>query len=415
MKRRFPSSTRNSWSENVPTTALFQPFFAIAAPPVGNRPTCTIHPGGKPSRRFATAFRTGSRRNERTWFGTCSIKFVTDTPNPNTAVGSTITGFTKGDVFKSFPSVTPISGYSSHYWIAPDKSQVDPDVGYPINADTTFKLIYVKDPEPSPFEITWINADGTSYTTPGPVPVGKTATNGPPTGFDTSKKALNEATGGWVEQGTGKSYLEVPIDKNVTFVADLVDKYPVHFKYSDSDIKDGEPVVSGKYAVAPDEHPSAPEGKQFDKWVVSGDTSKDIASTPITKETTFVPTFKDKPAGVNGWTVSYTASTFQMSDSFWNGSASVPFTGLNLNLSFTCTDPSKSLKAFKVKVTFDAPTSVYYSSNVTITGDGTKTLTFSPMLWGNIQNGGSHNLNNSPFRTIGGNVVKVELVSATNA
>ena len=229
----------------------------------------------------------------------CTLKFVTDTPTANTQVAPPITGFTKGEVFKSFPSAPSISGYSSSYWCAPDGTVVDPSVGYTVTADSTFKLVYVKDPEPSPYTVTWIEADGSSYPTPGPVPIGKTATNGPPVKFDPNKKAVNEETGGWVEQGTGKTLDQVPVDRDVTFVADLVDKYPVHFKFSDSKTVDGTPVIKGKYATTPTEIPDPPaEDKQFEKWVLQGDESKDITTVPITAETTFVPKFGEKKSGL---------------------------------------------------------------------------------------------------------------------
>ena len=231
----------------------------------------------------------------------CTRKFVTDTPTANTQVASPITGFTKGEVFKSFPSAPTVSGYSSSYWCAPDGTVVDPAVGYTVTADSTFKLVYVKDPEPSPYTVTWIQPDGSTETVSGPTPVGAKAAHAPPIIPESlqSKKAVNEETGGWVEQGTGKPVSEVPVDKDRVFVADLVDKYPVHFKFSDSKTVDIEPVIKGKYATAPGETPDAPEGKQFEKWVLQGDESKDISVVAITKETTFVPKFIEKKAGLN--------------------------------------------------------------------------------------------------------------------
>ena len=313
--------------------------------------------------------------------GTCTIKFVTDTPEKNTAVGSPVKGFEKGKTFTEFPTATPISGYSSTYWLAPDGTQVKEDEGYVVNANTTFKLVYVPDPEPSPYTVTWINADETSYTTPGPVPVGKTATNGPPTGFDPDKYAPNEETGGWVEQITKTSYLEVPIDKDVTFVADLVEKYPVHFKFSDSDVRDGASVVKGKYAKALEEVPAAPEGKVFDKWVVSGDTTKDLVSTPITKETTFEPKFKDKPSEIAGWTTSYTASNIGATEwDIWVNNKNIgKVVRYNVKINFNNTDTSATISKFKVKLTLDKACNVYTydSNNVDITGNGSKSISLA--------------------------------------
>lgn len=347
--------------------------------------------------------------------GSCIVKFTTDTPVKNTTVGSTVTA-NKGDVFKDFPSAPDNPGYSTHYWLAPDGSEVKLDVGYVLKGNTTFKLVYVPNPEPSPYTVTWIEADGSSYPTPGPVPVGKPATNTSPTKFDSSKKAVNEATGGWVEQGTGKPYFEVPIDQNRTFVADLVDKYPVHFKFSDSDIKDGEPVVSGKYAVNPAEVPVAPEGKIFDKWVVSGATSKDIATTPITAETTFVPTFKDKPSDINGWTMSYTANNMGATEwDIWadGGVNYGKCAQYSINVMFHNDTAGASFTKYKVKITLDKACKLINVWNVDITGNGTKNITVSPSLWNPITNGQSHDLNNSRFLFTDPTVkiLKVELVS----
>lgn len=228
----------------------------------------------------------------------CTLKFVTDTPVANTEVASPVTGFTKGETFKDFPSAPTVPGYSSSYWCAPDGTKVDEATGYVVKGDSTFKLVYVKDPDVVMHKVTWIDADGSSEVTE--VPEGRTATHGAPSKFDPSKKAINESTGGWVQQGTGKTLDQVPIENDsVVFVADLVDKYPVHFKFSDSKTVDIEPVVKGKFATAPGETPEAPSGKQFDKWVLQGDESKDISKVAINAETTFVPKFIEKKSGLN--------------------------------------------------------------------------------------------------------------------
>lgn len=383
------------------------------APEDATESQSAFYDGNNEARYTYIFYKKSGAKAEET--GACTVKFITDTPVANTPVGSTVTA-NKGDVFKDFPVAPEISGYGTHYWLAPDGSEVKESEGYTLKGNTIFKLVYVPDPEPSPYFCYWTEADGTTYPTPGPVPVGKPATNGAPTKFDSTKKAINEATGGWVEQGTGKPYFEVPVDQDRYFVADLVDKYPVHFKFSDSDIKDGEPVVSGKYAVAPAEVPAAPEGKIFDKWVVSGATSKDIATTPITAETTFVPTFKDKPSDINGWTMSYTANNMGATEwDIWadGGVNYGKCAQYSINVMFHNDTAGASFTKYKVKITLDKACKLINVWNVDITGNGTKNITVSPSLWNPITNGQSHDLNNSRFLFTDPTVkiLKVELVS----
>jgi hypothetical protein len=308
----------------------------------------------------------------------CTLKFVTDTPVANTEVASPVTGFTKGDTFKDFPSAPTVPGYSSSYWCAPDGTKVDEATGYVVKGDSTFKLVYVKDPDVVMHKVTWIDADGSSEVTE--VPEGRTATHGAPSKFDPDKKAINESTGGWVQQGTGKTLDQVPIENDsVVFVADLVDKYPVHFKYSDSKTVNGDPVVKGKFATAPEEIPDPPAAdKEFEKWVLQGDESKSISNYPITAETTFVPKFKAK---ATGWSVTYTINDNGKDE--WND-----IHRYAIKLKFSGPDGAQ-FSNLTIKIKFKNNAQAMYYSNATITGAGTKTLTIKPMLWGNKFSNGS--------------------------
>lgn len=349
----------------------------------------------------------------------CTIKFVTDVPTANTQVSSPVNGFTKGDYFKAFPSAPIVSGYSSSYWLAPDGTEVNNTTGYPINGDTTFKLVYVPDPEPSLFHITWINADGSSYQTNGPTPVGKTATNGnPPIGFDPDKFAINDATSGWVEQGTGKTLDQVPVDRDVVFVADLLPKYEVKFDYPDAQADVTIKVVKGKFATPPEAVPNPPAAdKIFDKWVVSG-TTNDIATTAITGNTTFTPTFKNKPSEISGWTITSTVNNVGTQDYVWdfNIGQSVTCVKYDVNITFNSTNASAQIKGYKVKVTLNKAGNLCSYYNLNVSGNGTTTLTLEPTMWGNISSGGSHNLNNVLYlRDTSVKIEKIELVSVTAA
>lgn len=83
-------------------------------------------------------------------------------------------------------------------------------------------------------------------------------------------------------------------------------------------------------------------------------------------------------------------------------------------LTFHCATAGKKLKNYSVKVTFDSNATIYYASNVDITGNGSKNITMkiaSDKLWNDIYDGSTHNLNNQ-FKVVGGNIVNVELLTA---
>ena len=348
----------------------------------------------------------------------CSVNFkfsATSPITPGEDVGDPYNNVAKGTTFKNFPPAPGApSGYNAPYWQAPDGSIVDKNVGYAINGDTTFTLVYSeKAPSPNEVTLTWLKPDGNVYaTTKQDKATGsETVTATPPAG-DPVNTEFNDYE--WVEYGTGAKLADVNVNGEKTFYPSVTPKPVVKFSTDGTNV-DSEIRVSKGQKIP--EHmipsPSAaklPSDKAFDKWVVKG-TDDGIESKVIEGDVIFVPKLKDKPAGINGWSISYTISN-NGSGSIWNGSANVASKNLGINLVFTCTDPNKKLSNFSVKVKFDSPSRIYYSSNVAITGNGSSVMTMKPDMWNQLTSGGTHNLNNNSFQIVGGNIVDVELVSA---
>lgn len=238
----------------------------------------------------------------------CTVKFVT---SESVKIDPSSTTVARGTVFKDFPSIPTLAGASHAYWVC-DKDPVDTTKGYPIKKDTTFTLVYQKDSTSGGgsstaklYTVTWkgnANATVKAEDATSKVPENTYVTSFPTVTFDDTKWGLNPANGGWKNALTGESPNETVISGDTTFEVDLLPKYKVKFKVSDSSIVDGEPVMKGQFASVPDTlaEPTKADHK-FDGWVFEG-TSDLISSKAITADTVFVPKFTATSSSGGGTT-----------------------------------------------------------------------------------------------------------------
>lgn len=241
----------------------------------------------------------------------CSVNFKFSETSPITPgedVGDPYNNVAKGTTFKNFPPAPSApSGYNAPYWQAPDGSIVDKNVGYAINGDTTFTLVYSeKAPSPNEVTLTWLKQDGSVYaTTKQDKATGsETVTATPPAG-DPVNTEFNDYE--WVEYGTGAKLADVNVNGEKTFYPSVTPKPVVKFSTDGSTNVDSEIRVSKGQKIPTHKIPEAtpskiPSGKMFDKWVVKG-SDVGIESKTIDADVTFVAKFKDKPPVPSGSSV----------------------------------------------------------------------------------------------------------------
>ncbi len=349
------------------------------------------------------------------------VKMVYSNSHPVTALQGKQIGATsyvkKGTTFKSFSTPSAMAGYLPPYWLAPDGSKVDTSKGYVISENTTFTLVYEPESSVPTYEVTWLQPDGSEFTKNNAFENHAPISPGVPDQVDTDKQDFI----GWYRQGSGEEYSTVKVTgSGLVFVPKVENKVKVEFTSDEA----GENVIAecttyiskGGHATAPSTTPAPPDAdKIFDKWVVKDHPELELSTyeIPSVASVRFVPTFKDKPSDINGWSITYSVNN-QGTDDVWTGSAHAPANKLDIMLTFHCATAGKKLNNYSVKVTFDSNATIYYASNVDITGNGSKTITMkiaSDKLWSNIYDGSTHNLNNQ-FKIVGGNIVNVELLTA---
>ncbi|MBP1538277.1 MAG: prepilin-type N-terminal cleavage/methylation domain-containing protein [Ruminococcus sp.] len=238
----------------------------------------------------------------------CSVNFKFSETSPITPgedVGDPYNNVAKGTTFKNFPPAPSApSGYNAPYWQAPDGSIVDKNVGYAINGDTTFTLVYSeKAPSPNEVTLTWLKQDGSVYaTTKQDKATGsETVTATPPAG-DPVNTEFNDYE--WVEYGTGAKLADVNVNGEKTFYPSVTPKPVVKFSTDGTNV-DSEIRVSKGQKIPEHKVPLAvaariPSDKDFDKWVLKDDTSKDVESTVIQADCMFVGKFKEKSSSGGG-------------------------------------------------------------------------------------------------------------------
>lgn len=248
------------------------------------------------------------RKNKSATKCSVNFKFSASSPiTPGEDVGDPYNNVAKGTTFKNFPPAPGApSGYNAPYWQAPDGSIVDKNVGYAINGDTTFTLVYSeKAPSPNEVTLTWLKPDGNVYaTTKQDKATGsETVTATPPAG-DPVNTELNDYE--WVEYGSGKKLADVNVNGEKTFYPSVTPKPVAKFSTDGTNV-DSEIRVSKGQKIPTHKIPEAvaskiPSDKMFDKWVVKG-SDVGIESKTIDADVTFVAKFKDKPPVPSGSSV----------------------------------------------------------------------------------------------------------------
>ena len=252
------------------------------------------------------------------------------------------------------------SGYNAPYWLGPKGDTIDVTAPYRIENDTTFTVHYTKkEPSPNDVNIQWWYKGEVIHKEimQKAVLEGEFVKASPPA----SPEDPSKYDCVWVLKGTNTPYYTVNINGPKDFEAKVTELPKVKFSTNGTDIdiqfwvKKGSAVPT---VSVPSPDPSKiPSGKVFDKWVLKDAEDKGI-TTEIQADCTFIAKFKDKPADINGWSISYMVND-KGSGLYWNGSENISTKKYGITLQFTCTDPNKKLSNFSVKVKFDSPTTVY--------------------------------------------------------
>ena len=335
----------------------------------------------------------------------CEVKMVYSADHPIASLQGQQIGETKkqekGTIFKNFENPPKISGYLDPYWIGPDGKTVDTTKGYRIEKNTVFTCVYAPEETKPHYTVTWQNVDGSVYDT-SEVFEGNTPDEmGRPNYSATATTEQNKdywdkhTLVGWFLKGTNTPATSVTITSNgIVFVPKVENKLLVKFPAVSYEYY----IDKGETATLPSDTPAAPEGKVFDYWAFDGTDDK-FDSKPITADTTFVPKFKDKPAGLGGWSISYTIED-QGTGSVWYNNADTVCSKYKVNLKFETENAGEKLVGFKVNIKLNKACHIVNCYNCTITGNGTKTIGIQPTIYDTyhgVQNGSTHNLNNDPL------------------